>query len=615
MPKKLLDDLLEASLNGVVVYKAIRDAQGEIFDFEFELVNRVAAATMRQPPEALIGKRLNDLFPSREKGGFRVFVEIAETGKPQFWENHFQHEDYDNYYEVSAVRFRRDGVLVTFNDITERKRATEKVRALQRLDLIVNNLPALVAYLSPDYRYQFINETYFRWFGEEARDWVGKGLREVLGEEVFAFLKPNLDTALKGEPISFEFTNPREKLHNHVLQVQYLPDVDENGTVRGLFSLIHDITEPVQTREALKKSEASYRFLADSMPQLVWVTDALGNSIYFNRRWTEYTGQSIDGFALPDWIKVIHPDDLDVTNEAWALALNQSGVNYSVEHRLRDHRTGGYRWFLSRGTPMRDGEGRIIGWFGTSTDIHEQKGHREELERKNEELYKLNASLDELLFTAFQNLESPVIRMEGLIDLLREVASAEISANPDFQSVTGLLRESIALFRHTLLDLSDQEIERAASKDVEEVDLQNLIEEIRLGLWQEISASRAMFRVDTVACPAFRFSRKNLRSIIFNLVSNALKYRSPERPPLIRITAACNTDNSLMLTIKDNGIGIDERDQVKIFSMFKRLHQHVEGAGLGLYIMRRIVDVAGGRIEVESELGKGSTFRVILPEQ
>jgi signal transduction histidine kinase len=107
------------------------------------------------------------------------------------------------------------------------------------------------------------------------------------------------------------------------------------------------------------------------------------------------------------------------------------------------------------------------------------------------------------------------------------------------------------------------------------------------------------------------FSRKNLKSLLYNLLSNAVKYRSPDRTPLVRIT--CSTEQDyLVLTVEDNGLGFDMRQQDKLFALFKRLHNHVEGTGIGLYIVKKMLDNAGGRIEVESREGVGSTFRVYL---
>jgi signal transduction histidine kinase len=119
--------------------------------------------------------------------------------------------------------------------------------------------------------------------------------------------------------------------------------------------------------------------------------------------------------------------------------------------------------------------------------------------------------------------------------------------------------------------------------------------------------------VEVAECPPFPLSEKNLRSVVYNLLSNALKYHAPERRPQVRLHAHC-TDQYLLLTVQDNGLGLDQAGQQKLFGMFQRLHDHVEGSGIGLYMVKRMIENAGGHIEVKSQLGVGSTFLVYLPQ-
>ncbi len=124
-----------------------------------------------------------------------------------------------------------------------------------------------------------------------------------------------------------------------------------------------------------------------------------------------------------------------------------------------------------------------------------------------------------------------------------------------------------------------------------------------------IVASGAQLAVDLSGCPAIHFSEKNLRSVVYNLISNALKYRSPERVPLVRIGCE-STPTDQVLTVGDNGLGMEPGRLNQLFTMFKRFHDHVEGSGIGLYMIKKMVENAGGKIEVESQVGVGSTFRV-----
>ena len=141
------------------------------------------------------------------------------------------------------------------------------------------------------------------------------------------------------------------------------------------------------------------------------------------------------------------------------------------------------------------------------------------------------------------------------------------------------------------------------------VDLVKIIKDVRLDLEQLIKSSGAEIEVDVVDCSTIHFSEKNLRSVVYNLLSNAIKYCAPERVPRVQIRCKSVGDYQV-LSVMDNGLGMDPRRFDQLFTMFKRFHSHVEGSGIGLYMVKKMVDNAGGRIEVESQLGEGTTFKV-----
>jgi signal transduction histidine kinase len=166
-------------------------------------------------------------------------------------------------------------------------------------------------------------------------------------------------------------------------------------------------------------------------------------------------------------------------------------------------------------------------------------------------------------------------------------------------------------FKATIQDLTEvARIGKESSEDVTSIAIATVFGEVQQDLTPQIAESGARLEI-SLDCPPLHFSRKNLKSILYNLLSNAVKYRSPEREPLVRIT--CREEEEFqVLTVTDNGLGIDMRQEHKIFALFKRLHSHVEGTGIGLYIVKRMIENAGGRIEVESQVGVGTTFRVFF---
>ncbi len=180
------------------------------------------------------------------------------------------------------------------------------------------------------------------------------------------------------------------------------------------------------------------------------------------------------------------------------------------------------------------------------------------------------------------------------------------------QDSAKLINESVNRFKRTINHLTEvSKLQKEANQQAVSISVAQVIGEVALDLEPIIEASSARIEVEVNECPQVEFSQKNFRSIIYNLLSNAIKYRAAERTPVVKVTCQAQADY-YVLSVEDNGLGIDlsEDKRVKLFAMFKRLHAHVEGSGIGLYMVKRIVDNAGGRIEVESKVGVGSTFRV-----
>lgn len=141
------------------------------------------------------------------------------------------------------------------------------------------------------------------------------------------------------------------------------------------------------------------------------------------------------------------------------------------------------------------------------------------------------------------------------------------------------------------------------------INLSEIVREVLLDMEPIIETSKAQIEIEINDCFVVKFPPKNLRSVIYNLLSNAIEYKSSDRIPAIEVRCDMTHDYSI-LSVKDNGLGMDLSEGIKIFSMFKRFHNHVEGSGIDLYMVKRIVENGGGKVEVESKIGDGSTFKV-----
>ncbi|PVY42300.1 sensor histidine kinase [Pontibacter virosus] len=236
--------------------------------------------------------------------------------------------------------------------------------------------------------------------------------------------------------------------------------------------------------------------------------------------------------------------------------------------------------------------------------------HIDELQKLNEELQRVNEDLDTFVYTASHDLKSPILNIEGLVNLLEESLSQEqLGEVPELDHI----RRSVERFKVTIEDLTEvARIQRSFGQEATELKVADMVTDVQQLLQPEIEKAGAMIEVDTQQAPVILFSRKNFKSVLLNLMSNAIKYQDPQRQLRIHIRATLH-DNRFHLSVQDNGLGIPAGRQERVFQLFKRMHMHVQGSGIGLYIVKRIVSNSGGTVSVESREGEGTTFTVSLP--
>jgi len=236
-----------------------------------------------------------------------------------------------------------------------------------------------------------------------------------------------------------------------------------------------------------------------------------------------------------------------------------------------------------------------------------------ELTAANQQLTRVNADLDAFTYTASHDLSTPLANLEGLLHALEEQLPAATRQAADVRPLLDLMQGAIERFQRTLAQLTDVIREQAAQdQPTESVDLAALVEGIRLDLAPLVATAAPELRVDVAGCPSLSFAPRNLRSIVYNLLSNAIKYHDPARSPVVHVRCF-SSKATTVLEVEDNGLGLDASQQTRLFGLFQRLHTHVDGSGIGLYTVKKIVENAGGTIAVRSQPGVGTTFTVTLP--
>lgn len=237
----------------------------------------------------------------------------------------------------------------------------------------------------------------------------------------------------------------------------------------------------------------------------------------------------------------------------------------------------------------------------------------EAISNKNEELIKINNDLDNFVYTASHDLKAPVLNIEGLVYVLTK--ALEEGKIDKAEKMIEMIKISILKFKETIQALTEvAKTNKNIDDEVVKVDLKELFEDIKLSIEDMVEAADADIAADftKLGTEDIYFSLANMRSLLINLMTNAIKYRSPERKPIIRLSFE-KEDKQLIIKVSDNGLGIAKEHQERIFQMFKRMHTQVEGTGIGLYLVKRIVENQGGSIAIDSEVNKGTTFTLYLP--
>lgn len=361
-------------------------------------------------------------------------------------------------------------------------------------------------------------------------------------------------------------------------------------------------------------------FIEQIKDYAIFATDTDGIITTWNKggeRLKGYTEEEI----LGQFYGILHPFEYQQSGlpEQELKSALENGV-FEVED-WRKRKDGSLFWATVKLTPIYSENGSHIGYTKITGDITKQKELQDKLaarqqtalEHKNTELHRINLDLDNFIYTASHDLRSPITNIEALTALLEEDLAESNCLNEEVKEVLQRITSSVNRFKQTVEDLTkinrmQKEISESAFNEIINVQevYEGIVEDLNYPNEHEACFMEADFKVHQI-----KFSKKNFRSLLYNLISNAIKYQSPERDCIVKVHTYLE-EPYVVLTVHDNGLGISQRHQEQLFTMFKRFHDHVEGTGVGLYMVKSIVDNAGGRIEVQSEEGVGTEFKVYI---
>jgi PAS domain S-box-containing protein len=376
----------------------------------------------------------------------------------------------------------------------------------------------------------------------------------------------------------------------------------------GYIGTITDITDLKLAHDALVESSARFELLANNMSQLCWIADDKGWVFWYNQRWFDYTGTTLEQMQGWGWRAVHHPDYVDGVVERVSRCW-LSGDDWEDTFPLRS-KSGEYRWFLSRAKPVRDANGKVLRWFGTNTDVTELRQLEQSLELQNLALRRSNQELTQFAYVASHDLQEPLRTISNYAQMLDRHHGATL--NEDARKSLNVIVDSSQRMSKLITDLLlYSRISSETLDAAEQIDLAVAVQDAKVMLAAPIREVFAEVLVGKL--PVVRGTRTRLAQLFMNLIGNSLKYGRPGVTP--RIAIDCRADGQFWrISVTDNGQGFAPEYSDRIFGIFKRLHgREIPGTGIGLALCRSIVERMGGSIGAEGRLGEGSTFWFTLP--
>jgi PAS domain S-box-containing protein len=495
-------------------------------------------------------------------------------------------------------------VLSMFYDVTDQKQAQV---ALQRSDehfrkVFQTSPVAIVITTLAEGRMIDANAAFWKLSGHDPETSIGRTtfeVRKILQtSERDEFVRELLEKRSIQIPL-YDFVNDRGE---HLKTAAFYELIDEQGAP-AILSMFYDITEQNKAQEALVQSEARVRALLEATPDMIFELTRAGTIVQF------IPSAENDLFLRRDellgkTLAQVFPSIADQANFAIGRALDSGQVN-AFEYQLPG--TAERRDFEVRITPA--GSDLVL---ATIRDVSLRKWAESEREKLINELEAKNAELERFTYTVSHDLKSPLITIKGFLGYVREDVQAGNMTR--FESDLRRIGDATEKMQHLLGDLLELSRIGRLTNEPTYIPMNALIAEVLELLHGRIQAGKIVVSV-AENLPAVYGDRQRLFEVLQNLIDNAAKFMESQPEPRIEIGVQGELNGNPVFFVRDNGIGIAPQFKDKIFGLFDKLNSQSEGTGIGLALVKRIIEFHGGRIWVESETGHGATFFFSLPTQ
>jgi PAS domain S-box-containing protein len=596
-------------------------------DQRFRFVNSAYETWFGRPRSAIVGKRLSELLDTTYER-VRPYVEHALAGEQASFELDASEADGGRDVMVVYTPDRDDaGVVCGFSlmvmDNSARKAGEHALRErAHQLRLVTDALPVFIVQCDRDYRLSFTNRTYAERFGYTPDDMVGKRIPDLLGEAAFAQLQEHLDAALAGHASEQELQVPAPDGVMHSMHMMYVPDMDDDGTVRGLVAAVSDVSRLRDTEKRLQQRELEFKTLVENSPDIISRIDRKLRHLYVNPAVETLSGLKAQACIGLTNAELGLPQTVVRAWEDAARAAFDTGVEQKLVFDYT--RDADVRHFSGRVVPEVDIGGNIESVVVIAYDVTEHA--RMEKERDGLLARERNARIqaeiaararDEFLAIVSHELRAPLNGIQSWAHVLENYVKEAVSAPLAQRALQGI-KTGVAQQVRLIEDLLD--VTRMMSGKLRLV-RQPLA--LLPTLQAAVASVRAMAAAKRIAITCtYRITSEQIdgdgdrvQQIFWNLLTNAIKFTPEEGNVWL---AASHSDTEICVTVRDDGAGVSPEFLPHLFDRFSQedtsnTRDH-SGLGLGLFLVRHLVELHGGRVSAESRgEGAGSTFSVHFP--
>jgi PAS domain S-box-containing protein len=584
----------------------------DVHSFEFLMVNQAAIQHYGYSREEFLSMTILDIAPPEDVERAKMGIQ-ASLGRPSLNESgewiHCRKDG--SRIEVEAISHTieidgRTAWLVVVYDVTERNKAREQLRLREQMfRSMAENFPnGSVGFLDQDLRFVYADGQDFKLHNIEPTEVIGRKYGELQSPEVEAYAEQHLLNALAGNEVVFDIS-----YGNQDYQVSAVPVANEQGVIDKLLLATQNITERKRVEEHLRLLESVITHSNDS----VLITEATPINypgpriIYVNEAFTKMTGYHM-AEVVGKTPRILHGSRTSrhELNRIKSALENHEPVEAELINYTKSRKEF---WVHLSIVPVTDAKGHYTHWVSVQRDITQRKKVEEEQQVLIDELMRQNKDLQQFSYITSHNLRAPVANMMGILNLYNR----ENPADPLNQLLIEKFGESTEQLNSTLSDLIRiLVIKNTVNVDSEYMELELLLKKVHKSIENTLEEAHANVSYNFAKAPGLHYNRAHLESIFLNFLTNSARYRSPDRPLEINISSQ-NSNGYLQINFSDNGLGIDlNRYGERLFGLYQCFHPHAESKGLGLYIVKSQVTALGGKIEVESEVNRGTTFKVFL---